>query len=87
MRQAASNLFGQPENLQYRPNVFGELMRVLISPSEDVKLAVNSVLDGGRDPDIALHMRMLMNRYYNSGLHLRILCIVFQFERGYNCFD
>lgn len=62
MRQAASNLFGQPENIQYRPNVFGELMRVLISPSEDVKLAVNSVLDGGRDPDIALHMRMLMNR-------------------------
>lgn len=57
------NLFGKPEDLHDRPNVFGELMRVLIYPSEDVKLAVNSVLGDGRDPDIAVHMRMLMNRY------------------------
>lgn len=57
------NLFGKPEDLHNRPNVFGELMRVLISPLEDIKLAVNSVLGDGRDPDIALHMRMLMNRY------------------------
>ncbi|THG13800.1 hypothetical protein TEA_001801 [Camellia sinensis var. sinensis] len=56
------DLFGRPENLQYRPNVFGELMRVLISPSENVKEAVNWVLGDGVDPDITLHMRMLMNR-------------------------
>uniref|UniRef100_A0A5B7BUU6 Transmembrane protein n=1 Tax=Davidia involucrata TaxID=16924 RepID=A0A5B7BUU6_DAVIN len=62
MRNAASDLFGQPDYLQHRPNVFGELMRVLISPSEDVKEAVNWVLGSGVDPDISLHMRMLMNR-------------------------
>ncbi|KAG8385001.1 hypothetical protein BUALT_Bualt04G0176700 [Buddleja alternifolia] len=62
MREAASNLFGRPENLQYRANVFGELMRILISPSSDVELAVNWALNGGRDPDIVLHMRMMMNR-------------------------
>lgn len=61
MRNAASNLFGKPEVLHSRPNVFGELMRVLISPSEDVEQAINWVL-GGVDPDISLHMRMLMNR-------------------------
>ncbi|KAL3526204.1 hypothetical protein ACH5RR_014576 [Cinchona calisaya] len=62
MRKTASDLFGEPENLQHRPNVFGELMRVLISPSENVELAVNWALGGGGDPDIAVHMRMLMNR-------------------------
>lgn len=64
MRSAASNLFGQPEVLESRPNVFGELMRVLISPSKDVQEAVYSVLKSGIDPDISLHMRMLMNRWY-----------------------
>ncbi|XVF13873.1 hypothetical protein REPUB_Repub09cG0006600 [Reevesia pubescens] len=62
MRNAASELFGKPESLHSRPNVFGELMRILISPSRDVEEAVNWVLGGGRDPDITLHMRMLMNR-------------------------
>nr|GMC93599.1 uncharacterized protein LOC109157956 [Ipomoea batatas]GME00987.1 uncharacterized protein LOC109157956 [Ipomoea batatas]GME19531.1 uncharacterized protein LOC109157956 [Ipomoea batatas] len=62
MRMAASDIFGKPEDLHYRPNVFGELMRFLISPSEIVEQAVNSVLKGSPDPDIALHMRMLMNR-------------------------
>ncbi|KAK6155402.1 hypothetical protein DH2020_009650 [Rehmannia glutinosa] len=62
MREAASDLFGSPENLQYRANVFGELMRILMSPSRDVEQAVNWALNGGRDPDIALHMRMMMNR-------------------------
>ncbi|KAK9271969.1 hypothetical protein L1049_002336 [Liquidambar formosana] len=62
MRNAASDLFGLPDYLQSRPNVFGELMRVLISPSEDVEEAVNWVLKAGLDPDISLHMRMLMNR-------------------------
>ncbi|KAL1819336.1 hypothetical protein ACET3Z_014205 [Daucus carota] len=62
MREVSMNLFGKPDDLHDRPNVFGELMRVLISPLENVKLAVNSVLGDGKDPDIALHMRMLMNR-------------------------
>ncbi|XP_059450196.1 uncharacterized protein LOC132181130 [Corylus avellana] len=62
MRNAASNLFGQPESLQSRPNVFGELMRALISPTKDVEEAVNWVIGGGMDPHISLHMRMLTNR-------------------------
>jgi hypothetical protein len=62
MRKAASDLFGEPKS-HHRPNVFGELMRILISPTEIVKQAVDSVLSGGSDPDITLHMRMLMNRY------------------------
>ncbi|XWS30537.1 hypothetical protein CRYUN_Cryun24cG0126200 [Craigia yunnanensis] len=62
MRNSASELFGKPESLRSRPNVFGELMRILISPSRDVEEAVNWVLAGGRNPDITLHMRMLMNR-------------------------
>ncbi|XP_052189424.1 uncharacterized protein LOC127799432 [Diospyros lotus] len=62
MRNAATDLFGQPENLQHRPNTFGELMKVLIAPSENVKEAVNWVLGDGVNPDISLHMRMLMNR-------------------------
>ncbi|GJU07123.1 hypothetical protein Tco_1123553 [Tanacetum coccineum] len=61
MRKAASDLFGEPQN-HHRPNVFGELMRILVSPTEKVKQAVDSVLSGGSDPDIVLHMRMLMNR-------------------------
>ncbi|CAN6709094.1 unnamed protein product [Malus baccata var. baccata] len=61
MRNAASTLFGKPEDLHSRPNVFGELMRVLITPSVDVQEAVNWVL-GGVEPDISLHMRMLMNK-------------------------
>ncbi|RDX67434.1 hypothetical protein CR513_53692, partial [Mucuna pruriens] len=62
MRIAALDLFGDPQVLGLRPNVFGELMRVLISPSEDVEAAVNWVIGGGENPDISLHMRMLMNR-------------------------
>ncbi|KAK4746662.1 hypothetical protein SAY87_025699 [Trapa incisa] len=62
MRNAASTLFGPPESLHLRPNVYGELMRILISPSQDVKNAVNWVLNDNEDPDISLHMRMMMNR-------------------------
>lgn len=62
MRNAAANLFGKPELLESQPNVFGELMKVIISPSEAVEEAVNWVLGGGPEPDITLHMRMLMNR-------------------------
>ncbi|GLT81642.1 hypothetical protein SLE2022_000800 [Rubroshorea leprosula] len=61
MRSAAYELFGKPECLRSRPNIFGELMRVLISPSKDVEEAVNWVLDGVGEPDITLHVRMLMN--------------------------
>ncbi|CAO2827529.1 unnamed protein product [Amaranthus hypochondriacus] len=62
MRSAAYELFGKPE-LHSRPNVFGELMRVLISPSPSIEAAVNSVLANNDEPDIALHMRMMMSRY------------------------
>lgn len=63
MRSVASDLFGQTEVLQSRPNVFGELMRVLISPSKSIEEAINWVLRSGSDPDVSLHMRMLMNKY------------------------
>ena len=62
MRIAAFDLFGDPQAPGSQPNVFGELMRVLISPSKDVEAAVNWVIGGEEDPDISLHMRMLMNR-------------------------
>ncbi|MCL7030962.1 hypothetical protein MKW94_023431 [Papaver nudicaule] len=62
MSNAAVELFGQPGYLRSRPNVFGELMRIIISPTKNVEEAVNWVLGGGPDPDIVLHMRMLMNR-------------------------
>ncbi|TKY63026.1 hypothetical protein E2542_SST12891 [Spatholobus suberectus] len=62
MRIAAFDLFGDPQVLGSRPNVFGELMRILISPSKDVEAAVNWVIGGEDNPDISLHMRMLMNR-------------------------
>lgn len=63
MRTAATELYGSPETFDSRPNVYGELMRFLVSPSSDVEEAVNWVLQGRQDPDITLHMRMLMNRY------------------------
>ncbi|KAL8113948.1 hypothetical protein AgCh_021013 [Apium graveolens] len=62
MRRVASVLFSNNEFLQYRPNTIGELLRVIISPSKNVEEAVKWALNGGPDPHIALHMRMLMNR-------------------------
>ncbi|KAG5537248.1 hypothetical protein RHGRI_024634 [Rhododendron griersonianum] len=62
MSSAGSALFGKTQLLHSRPNTFGELMRVIISPSKSVEEAVNWVLNGGPDPHLALHMRMLMNR-------------------------
>ncbi|XP_068651874.1 uncharacterized protein [Aristolochia californica] len=62
MRKAASTLFGHPRVLNSRPNVFGELMRFVISPSQAVQDAVDRVLNGGPAPDVSLHMRMMMNR-------------------------
>lgn len=61
MKAAASLLFGNSVSVHSRPNVFGELMRVVISPSQAIEEAVKGVLNGV-DPDITLHMRMLMNR-------------------------
>ncbi|KAL5978860.1 hypothetical protein ACLOJK_018755 [Asimina triloba] len=62
MRTAAARLFGDPGTLRSRPNVFGELMRVVVSPSRVVEDAVNWILNGGADPDMTLHMRMRMNK-------------------------
>ncbi|KAK9117624.1 hypothetical protein Sjap_016571 [Stephania japonica] len=73
MRKTASNLLGQPESLN-RPNLFGELMRAVISPSKDVEQSVNWALHNGSDPDIALHMRMLTNRSIR-GMQAALRCI------------
>ncbi|KAG9446385.1 hypothetical protein H6P81_012513 [Aristolochia fimbriata] len=62
MRKAASILFGHPRILKSRPNVFGELMRFVVSPSQAVQDAVEWVLNNGPVPDVSLHMRMMMNR-------------------------
>ncbi|KAJ4794933.1 transmembrane protein [Rhynchospora pubera] len=61
MKRVASYLFGDPYKMKSRPNVFGELMRVLIAPSGSIRRVVNWVLNGV-DPDIVLHMRMRSNR-------------------------
>lgn len=85
MRNAASDLFGLSDVLQSRPNVFGELMRFLVSPSKSVEEAVNWVLGGEADPDISLHMRMLMNKYSNITLKFSDsnLCCVAHRRHGY----
>jgi hypothetical protein len=62
MKTAASSLFGSPGSLRARPNTFGELMQVIISPSQTVEKAVQWALKGS-SPDIVLHMRMMTNRY------------------------
>uniref|UniRef100_A0A0E0MFQ3 Uncharacterized protein n=1 Tax=Oryza punctata TaxID=4537 RepID=A0A0E0MFQ3_ORYPU len=61
MKTAASLLFGSPGSLHARPNTFGELMQVIISPSQTVEKAVQWALKGS-SPDIVLHMRMMTNR-------------------------
>ncbi|KAK3118795.1 hypothetical protein QOZ80_9BG0708020 [Eleusine coracana subsp. coracana] len=61
MKAAASALFGIPDSIHARPNTFGELMRAILSPSRAVQEAVQWTLKGA-DPDIVLHMRMMMNR-------------------------
>ncbi|CAN7026116.1 unnamed protein product [Brassica rapa subsp. trilocularis] len=62
MRAAAVELFGEQGNSAPGANVFGELMMSLISPTKDVKDAVDWVLRETGDPDISLHMRMLMSK-------------------------
>ncbi|XP_015697667.2 uncharacterized protein LOC102719052 [Oryza brachyantha] len=61
MKTAASLLFGSASSLHARPNTFGELMQVIISPSQTVLKAVQWVLKGS-SPDVVLHMRMMTNR-------------------------
>ncbi|RLM59147.1 uncharacterized protein C2845_PM18G07730 [Panicum miliaceum] len=73
MKAAASALFGLPDSLYARPNTFGELMRAIISPSSTVKAAVNWALKGV-NPDIVLHMRMMVNRPVRAR-KAAVLCI------------
>lgn len=61
IKTAATTLFGSPNSLHARPNTFGELMRVIISPSQTVQKAVQWALKGS-SPHIVLHMRMMTNR-------------------------
>lgn len=62
IKTAASTIFGSLGTLHARPNTFGELMRVIISPSQIVQKAVQWA-SKGFSPDIVLHMRMMANRY------------------------
>lgn len=61
MKNAALVLFGREDSLESRPNVFGELMHVILSPTQTIEEAVDWVLQGA-DPDVVLHMRMMTNR-------------------------
>ncbi|VAI91577.1 unnamed protein product [Triticum turgidum subsp. durum] len=61
MKIAASTIFGSLGTSHARPNTFGELMRVIISPSQIVQKAVQWASNGS-SPDIVLHMRMMGNR-------------------------
>lgn len=58
MRDGALMLLGSPRIPSSRPNLFGELMKVIILPTRAVEEAVSWALNGGPDPDITLHMRM-----------------------------
>ena len=59
MRAAAVRLLGHPAVPDSRPNTFGELFRALAAPTADIQAAVKWALQGGPDPDITLHLRML----------------------------
>ncbi|KAM3213645.1 hypothetical protein ACQJBY_066205 [Aegilops geniculata] len=61
MKTAASTIFGSLGTSHARPNTFGELMRVIISPSQIVQKAVQWASNSS-SPDIVLHMRMMANR-------------------------
>eukprot|EP00850_Spirogloea_muscicola_P001352 SM000005S17149 [mRNA] locus=s5:390063:395485:- [translate_table: standard] len=61
MRARAYQVMGHPWDPDSRPNVFGELLRVLIKPSPIVKQAVDWTL-AGRAPDLVLHLRMLHSK-------------------------
>lgn len=73
MKNAASILFGHTGSLTSRPNVFGELFRFIVTPSPAISEAIDWVLKG-KDPDIALHMRMLSNRSVRAA-KAAIICV------------
>lgn len=74
MRDAALRLLGNPRLPSSRPNLFGELMKVIILPSHAVEEAVNWALNGGPDPDITIHMRMRASSSRRA-LHAASSCI------------
>ncbi|URD81343.1 hypothetical protein MUK42_02405 [Musa troglodytarum] len=73
MKNAALVLFGQEDSLESRPNVFGELMHVILSPTQAIEEAVDWVLQGV-DPDVVLHMRMMTNRSIRA-IQAAVQCI------------
>ncbi|WOL00927.1 hypothetical protein Cni_G09640 [Canna indica] len=73
MKDAALVLFGQDGPLQSRPNVFGELMHAILSPTQAIEEAVNWVLQGV-EPDVVLHMRMMSNRSVRA-IQAAVQCI------------
>ncbi|XP_078434826.1 uncharacterized protein LOC144705860 [Wolffia australiana] len=62
MKNNALKLFGNPESVHSRPNVFGELMRALVAPSEAIEEIIQQVLRGGKEIAVTLHARMMSNR-------------------------
>ncbi|THU55666.1 hypothetical protein C4D60_Mb11t08970 [Musa balbisiana] len=73
MKNAALVLFGREDSLESRPNVFGELMHVILSPTQAIEEAVDWVLQGA-DPDVVLHMRMMTNRSIRA-IQAAVQCI------------
>ncbi|PKU72763.1 uncharacterized protein LOC110114231 isoform X1 [Dendrobium catenatum] len=73
MKNVASILFGDTRLLKSRPNVFGELLRFIVAPSDAILEAINWVLKG-KDPEIALHMRMLTNRSARA-VKAAVICV------------
>jgi hypothetical protein len=62
MRSAAAAVLGNPAFPSSRPNTFGELLRAFVTPSPDIQAAVEWALQGGSEPDFAVHLRLRHNR-------------------------
>lgn len=62
MRSVAALVFGNTSQPDSRANVFGELFKAFISPMPVIDEAVRWVLQGGPNPDISVHLRMLSSR-------------------------
>ncbi|XP_024521815.1 uncharacterized protein LOC9661735 [Selaginella moellendorffii] len=62
MKTAATKILGDSFAPSTRGNLYGELMHAFVSPKPDIVDAVRWALGGGRDPDLALHLRMLHSR-------------------------
>ncbi|CAA7396314.1 unnamed protein product [Spirodela intermedia] len=74
MKNRALNLFGDPGAVQSRPNVFGELMRALVSPSRPIEEAVRWVLRDRKEVDVTLHARMMSGRSVRA-IQAALMCI------------